>query len=122
MADALGFTPDPPIRTRDLRIGCIGAGMIMAECHLAAYKEAIDFINRDPARAAQIYQEIERNKTYSVDELVTMLTDKSSMEFTIVPHNITKYTDFMHRMGSIACKPASWKDLFFPEIHSLPGS
>ena len=35
-----GFTPDPPIRSRDLRIGCIGAGMIMAECHLAAYKEA----------------------------------------------------------------------------------
>jgi predicted dehydrogenase len=32
--------PDPPIRTRDYRIGCIGAGMIMAECHLAAYKEA----------------------------------------------------------------------------------
>ncbi len=40
MADARGFTPDPPIRSRDLRIGCIGAGMIMAECHLAAYKEA----------------------------------------------------------------------------------
>ncbi len=40
MADAKGFTPDPPIRSRDLKIGCIGAGMIMAECHLAAYKEA----------------------------------------------------------------------------------
>ena len=40
MADAKGFTPDPPIRSRDLRIGCVGAGMIMAECHLAAYREA----------------------------------------------------------------------------------
>ncbi len=40
MPDALGFTPDPAIRTRDVRIGCIGAGMIMAECHLAAYKQA----------------------------------------------------------------------------------
>jgi predicted dehydrogenase len=28
------------VRTRAHRIGCIGAGMIMAECHLAAYKEA----------------------------------------------------------------------------------
>jgi NitT/TauT family transport system substrate-binding protein len=44
------------------------------------------------------------------------------MEFTIVPHNITKYTDFMYRMGSIKQKPDSWKDLFFPEVHSLPGS
>lgn len=89
---------------------------------LGAYKEAIDLINRDPAKAAQIYQTIERNKSSSIDELVTMLTDKSSMEFTIVPHNVTKYTDFMHRMGSISHKPASWKELFFPEIHSLPGS
>ena len=40
MADCMGFHPDPEVRTRDLAIGCIGAGMIMAECHLAAYREA----------------------------------------------------------------------------------
>jgi predicted dehydrogenase len=40
MANAKGFEPDVKIRARDYRIGCIGAGMIMAECHLAAYKEA----------------------------------------------------------------------------------
>lgn len=40
MSDAMGFTPDPPVRSNGLRIGAIGAGMIMAECHLAAYKEA----------------------------------------------------------------------------------
>ena len=40
MSDSRGFTPDPAIRSRGLKIGCIGAGMIMAECHLAAYKEA----------------------------------------------------------------------------------
>jgi predicted dehydrogenase len=39
MADAKGFEPDVKVRTRDYKIGCIGAGMIMAECHLAAYKE-----------------------------------------------------------------------------------
>lgn len=32
--------PDPDIRVRKYRIGAIGAGMIMAECHLAAYAEA----------------------------------------------------------------------------------
>jgi NitT/TauT family transport system substrate-binding protein len=88
----------------------------------AAYKEAIDLINKYPRRAAEIFQSTDRNKAYSIDELVMMLTDKSSMEFTIVPHNITKYTDFMYRMGSIKQKPDSWKDLFFPELHSLPGS
>lgn len=36
----VGFEPDVKVRVKDYRIGCIGAGMIMAECHLAAYKEA----------------------------------------------------------------------------------
>lgn len=40
MSDALGFQPDPVVRFRGYKIGCIGAGMIMAECHLAAYAEA----------------------------------------------------------------------------------
>ena len=40
MAQAVQFRPDAEIRCRDFAIGCIGAGMIMAECHLAAYKEA----------------------------------------------------------------------------------
>ena len=40
MADAMGFVPDPPVRARDFAIGCIGAGFIMAEVQLAAYREA----------------------------------------------------------------------------------
>lgn len=40
LADAGDFEPDVKVRVRDYRIGCVGAGMIMAECHLAAYKEA----------------------------------------------------------------------------------
>jgi len=28
----------------------------------------------------------------------------------------------MYKIGSIKVKPASWKDMFFPEIHNLPGS
>ena len=40
MPNAQGFKPDSDVRCREFKIGCIGAGMIMAECHLAAYKEA----------------------------------------------------------------------------------
>jgi predicted dehydrogenase len=36
----MDFEPDAPVRCRDYTIGCVGAGMIMAECHLAAYAEA----------------------------------------------------------------------------------
>src|SRR5436305_1208904 len=40
MAKNIKFSPDVKVRTKEYKIGCIGAGMIMAECHLAAYKEA----------------------------------------------------------------------------------
>jgi predicted dehydrogenase len=60
MSDAMGFTPDPPIRSKGLRIGAIGAGMIMAECHLAAYKEAgfavVAIASRTKSRAEEVAQ------------------------------------------------------------------
>jgi len=40
MAKDTAFEPDVKVRTKEYKIGCVGAGMIMAECHLAAYKEA----------------------------------------------------------------------------------
>lgn len=38
----------------------------------------------------------------------------SSLLLATVPH--------LHARGSIKKKPASWRDLFFSEIHSLQGS
>jgi predicted dehydrogenase len=40
MAETAEFEPDVKVRNREYKIGCIGAGMIMAECHLAAYRQA----------------------------------------------------------------------------------
>ena len=54
----MGFSPDVPIRCRDYRIGCIGAGFIMADVQLAAYAEAgfpvVAIASRTPAKAAQV--------------------------------------------------------------------
>jgi predicted dehydrogenase len=58
MADVMGFVPDAPIRVHDRAVGCIGAGMIMAECHLAAYERAgfpvVAIASRTPAHAAAV--------------------------------------------------------------------
>ena len=58
MSDAPGFVPDAPIGCRDFRIGCIGAGFIMADVHLAAYAEAgfpvVAIASRTPAKAAEV--------------------------------------------------------------------
>ncbi|MEM7026508.1 MAG: Gfo/Idh/MocA family oxidoreductase, partial [Pseudomonadota bacterium] len=52
------FKPDPDIRERGFRIGCIGAGMIMAECHLAAYAlggfQVVAIASRTRQRAASV--------------------------------------------------------------------
>ncbi len=60
MTDALGFEPDVAVRCRDYAIGCIGAGMIMADVQLAAYQEAgfpvVAIASRTQARAAAVAQ------------------------------------------------------------------
>lgn len=54
----IDLQPDPKIRVRDYKIGCIGAGMIMAECHLAAYAEAgfpvVAIASRTHSRAKEV--------------------------------------------------------------------
>ncbi|MEZ5667166.1 MAG: Gfo/Idh/MocA family oxidoreductase [Alphaproteobacteria bacterium] len=56
--DALGFVPDAPIRCRDFAIGAVGAGFIMADVQLAAYKDAgfpvAAIASRTPAHAAEV--------------------------------------------------------------------
>ena len=50
-----------------------------------------------------------------------MLNDPS-IEFTTTPKNSMKYAEFMQRVGMVKIKPASWKELYFPNVHNLPGS
>jgi predicted dehydrogenase len=58
MPDALGFQPDAEIRCREFKVGCVGAGFIMADVHLAAYAEAgfpvVAIASRTPAKAADV--------------------------------------------------------------------
>src|SRR5262245_22419280 len=54
---SLDYLPRLP-RRRDFRIGCAGAGFIMADCHLVAYRQAgfdpVAIASRDPARARAV--------------------------------------------------------------------
>src|ERR1700736_566541 len=54
---SLDYLPRWP-RRKDFRIGCIGAGFIMADCHLVAYRQAgfnpVAIASRDPARARAV--------------------------------------------------------------------
>jgi NitT/TauT family transport system substrate-binding protein len=85
---------------------------------LAAMREADDIIGRDKPHAAEVYLQATKDKE-SVDEIAAML---NPAQFTITPENVMKFTDFLLESGVIKQKPSSWKELFFPEIHDLPGS
>jgi NitT/TauT family transport system substrate-binding protein len=57
----------------------------------------------------------------SREELAALLAD-ADIRFTTTPENTLRYAEFMHSIGSIENLPASWRELFFPDIHEQPGS
>jgi NitT/TauT family transport system substrate-binding protein len=87
---------------------------------LAAFDEANAFIKANPRKVAEIYKAVAKDKL-SVDELEKMVADPD-VEYTTTPVNVMAFVEFMHRVGRIKKKPASWKDMFFPEAHGLNGS
>jgi NitT/TauT family transport system substrate-binding protein len=82
--------------------------------------EAIDFINRDHRGAAEKYLAVTQEKT-TPEKLVELIEQPGAI-YTLAPQNTFAYASFMHRIGSIKRKAESWKDLYFPEAHDLPGS
>ena len=89
---------------------------------LKALEEANRRIIADKKTAAEILlASTGGEKGFSVNEIVEVLDDPH-VKFTTTPENVMKYATFMHDIGSIKNRPASWKDLFFPEIHGAPGS
>jgi NitT/TauT family transport system substrate-binding protein len=85
-----------------------------------ALAEAIDSINKDKRNAAKVYLEQAKDTKNSVDDIYTMIAAKD-YAYTLAPQKVYKTAEFMHKIGTIKTKPASWKDLFFPEVQGLSG-
>jgi NitT/TauT family transport system substrate-binding protein len=88
---------------------------------LKALGDANRMIAADKRSAADLLLASTNDKGFSVQEIADVLSDPH-IKFTTTPENIMKYADFMHAIGSIRNRPASWKDMFFSEIHGAPGS
>ncbi len=50
-----------------------------------------------------------------------MLADPEN-DWTVVPAKIGEFVSFMNRVGRLSSAPASWKDMFFDNVQSMPGS
>ena len=90
------------------------------DAFVKALDEAIAIINKDKRAAAEAYLRISKDKD-SLQEIQAMLNDPAIV-YTTAPENVMKYVDFMAKTGAIKVRPDSWKDLFFPNAHNLPGS
>jgi NitT/TauT family transport system substrate-binding protein len=87
---------------------------------IMALDDAISLINKDKRWAAETYLRLSKDKD-SVEDIMKMLNDPQ-IKYTTTPQNVMKYVDFMYKTGSIKAKPASWKDMFFDNVHNTPGS
>ena len=85
-----------------------------------ALEEATQFIKQHPQEATKIYLDIEHSKQ-SVESIQETLADPQVV-YSLAPKNLTPFADYMARSGMLKEKPASWKELVFPEALALPGS
>jgi len=88
---------------------------------LAALGESMQLIAADRPAAARLLIAASGDAGLDEAELTALLADPEIV-FTTTPANTLRYAEFMHSIGSIEHLPESWRDLFFPDIHALPGS
>jgi NitT/TauT family transport system substrate-binding protein len=87
---------------------------------LDAVKEATAIIAADPKGTAQSW--INDSGSKLPLDMVTKVVTGPGVEWTMTPAATMKFAKFMRRVGTIKREPASWKDMFFPEIGGLSGS
>ena len=87
---------------------------------VAAIEEATEIVNRDRGAAAALW--IADVKSKLPLDKVTAVVSGPQVRWTMVPESTMKFAEFMNGVGTLKAKPGGWQDLFFPEIHRLPGS
>jgi sulfonate transport system substrate-binding protein len=96
------------------------ANPVTYEAVVAAFDEAVAWINADKVRAAQFYLDISKEKM-SLEDLKQIMLAPDYI-FGQTPHRIGAAMEMMHKAGILKTKPASWKEMYFPEAHKLPGN
>src|SRR5271156_152233 len=85
-----------------------------------ALKEAIDTINMDKHAAAKVYLAQAKDTKDTAEDIYAMIS-AADYAYTLTPQKVGKTADFMYKIGTIKTRPTSWRELFFPEAHSVAG-
>ena len=87
---------------------------------VAAMREAMELIGRDPGEAARIYVSSEKSK--STPEQIAEIIQKPGIRYTMTPNGVGRFSSFMAKIGAIKSARPSWRDYALPHLHDLPGS
>lgn len=90
------------------------------QAFLDALDEAREFIENDPAAAAEIYRDVTGSQL-DQEFLESLITDEQ-VSFSLVPRNTYPLAEFLHEIGAIRNEPTSWEDYFFEDVHEWGGS
>ena len=84
----------------------------------AALLDAIDFINKEPAKAADIYIAATNDKS-KPEEILSII---HGFKYEPAPRGLGQLATFMKATGSIKHDVADWRDLFIEESRDLDGN
>jgi NitT/TauT family transport system substrate-binding protein len=90
------------------------------QAFLDALQESMAIINDTPATAAALWIKNEGSKM--TPEATAAMIKLPENQWTITPKKVSTYANFMYETGTLTAKPESWKDVFFDNIHGLPGN
>lgn len=85
-----------------------------------ALVEGAKFIKLNKSAAVDIF--IKSQKSNLSPQFIRKILDDPENEFTVSPFRTYVYADELHKLGVIKNKAESWKDYFFKEAYSQPGS
>ena len=113
MPDDLRYLPVLP-RDRSPGIGCIGAGFIMADCHLVAYRDAgfrpVAIASRTPAKAREVAERHGIERVYDTQEELLRDPEVEVVDIAFPPdqqaaiiRRVLEHSD--HVRGILAQKP-----------------
>src|SRR5436190_17775196 len=109
---SLNFRPSLP-RRKDFRIGCAGAGFIMRDCHLVAYRQAgfnpVAIASRKPETAKAVARQHNIGTVHaSIDELLAD-PQVEVLDIAVPPDSqpdfIRRAVKHKHIRGILAQKP-----------------
>jgi NitT/TauT family transport system substrate-binding protein len=96
------------------------ANPILYQALLNAMQEGSEFIAAHPRESAE-YCAADIKGNIEVDQVVELLKDKR-FRYILTPHGTMRWAEFLHRVGRLKTAPASWRDLFWGELHDRDGS